>query len=236
MVSDERGMTGEFSAIAADRGRLGRTSAAQRVAELLCEHITEGRLAPGTRLSEEALGEALAVSRNTLREAFRLLVDQRLLVHELNRGVFVRVLRPEDVADIFTLRLALELVGVRSAPHAAPQRMAAVRVALANAEAAEERGDWVAVGTADLRFHQAIAALAGSERIDDCMERLLAELRLAFGAVSDAQALHEPFLRWNQALAGLLESGARDDVEVELTRYLDDARRVIVNAMTETTG
>lgn len=114
--------------------------------------------------------------------------------------------------------------------------MAAVRVALANAEAAEERGDWVAVGTADLRFHQAIAALAGSERIDDCMERLLAELRLAFGAVSDAQALHEPFLRWNQALAGLLESGARDDVEVELTRYLDDARRVIVNAMTETTG
>ncbi|MGE7435103.1 GntR family transcriptional regulator [Kitasatospora sp. NPDC001175] len=231
MVGGEQGSTGAFGALAAERGRLERTGVAQRVAEVLRDHITEGRLAPGTRLSEEALGEALAVSRNTLREAFRLLVDQRLVVHELNRGVFVRILTPEDVDDIFTLRLALETAGVRAAPRAAPERLAQVRIALAQAEAAEGRGDWVAVGTADLRFHQSVAGLAGSMRIDDCMSRLLAELRLAFGAVPTAHGLHEPFLRRNQILAGLLESGESDDVEVELTRYLDDARRVIVTAM-----
>ncbi|MGK4585646.1 GntR family transcriptional regulator [Kitasatospora sp. HPMI-4] len=231
MVGGEQGAAGAFGALAADRGRLERTGVAQRVAEVLREHITEGRLAPGTRLLEEALGEALAVSRNTLREAFRLLVDQRLVVHELNRGVFVRVLTPLDVDDIFTLRLALEMAGVRAARHAAPELMARVRIALAQAEAAEQRADWVAVGTADLRFHHAVAALAGSRRIDDCMSRLLAELRLAFGAVPTADGFHEPFLRRNQILAGLLESGESDDAEVELTRYLDDARRVIVHAM-----
>ncbi|MFF9640996.1 GntR family transcriptional regulator [Kitasatospora aureofaciens] len=226
-------MTGVFDALAADRGRLERASAAQRVAEVLRDHITEGRLAPGTRLSEEALGEALTVSRNTLREAFRLLADERLVVHELNRGVFVRILEPADVADIYTLRLALETAGVRALRSAAPERLAALRAALDRAEAAEAIGDWVTVGTADLHFHQAVAGIAGSRRIDECMARLLAELRLAFAAVPSARALHAPFLRRNQTLTGLLESGEIDDAEVELTSYLNDARAVIVRAMTE---
>ncbi|WBP90115.1 GntR family transcriptional regulator [Kitasatospora cathayae] len=224
-------MTGVFDALAADRGRLERASAAQRVAEVLRDHITEGLLAPGTRLSEEALGEALTVSRNTLREAFRLLADERLVVHELNRGVFVRILEPADVADIYTLRLALETAGVRSLRCAAPERLAAVRAALNRAEAAEAIGDWVTVGTADLHFHQAVAGIAGSERIDECMARLVAELRLAFAAVPSARGLHAPFLRRNQTLTGLLESGEIDDAEVELTSYLNDARAVIVRAM-----
>ncbi|GAA1935608.1 GntR family transcriptional regulator [Kitasatospora viridis] len=228
-------MTGVFDALAADRSRLARASAAQRVAELLREHITEGRLAPGTRLSEEQLGAALGVSRNTLREAFRLLADQRLVAHELNRGVFVRTLGPQDVVDIYVLRLALEVAGVRAVRRATPERLAAVRSALARAEEAEQRGDWGAVGTADLHFHLAVAGLADSERIDECMVRLAAELRLAFAAVPSAHALHEPFLRRNQVLAGLLESGEIDDAEVELTRYLDDARTVIVHAMTSST-
>ena len=65
------------------------------------------------------------------------------------------------------------------------------------------------------------------------MARLMAELRLAFAAVPSARALHAPFLRRNQTLTGLLESGEIDDAEVELTSYLNDARAVIVRAMTE---
>jgi DNA-binding GntR family transcriptional regulator len=224
---------GLFDALVTDRGRLGRVGAAQRVAEVLRERITEGHLPPGTRLAEEALCEALAVSRNTLREAFRLLSDERLVVHEMNRGVFVRVLTPEDVADIYTMRLALETVGVRAAGRAAPESLAALGTALAAADAAQEQGDWVAVGTADLRFHQAVAALAGSERINECLARLLAELRLAFGAVPSAHRLHEPFLRRNKALARLLEAGETAAAEAELTNYLDDARVEITNSMKE---
>jgi DNA-binding GntR family transcriptional regulator len=56
---------------------------------LLRTHIMEGLFPPGTRLSEEVLGQALGVSRNTLREAFRLLCHERLAVHQMNRGIFV---------------------------------------------------------------------------------------------------------------------------------------------------
>ncbi len=41
--------------------------------DILRSRISEGYFPPGTRLSEDSIGGALGVSRNTLREAFRLL-------------------------------------------------------------------------------------------------------------------------------------------------------------------
>jgi DNA-binding GntR family transcriptional regulator len=67
----------------------------------------------GTRLSEDSTGGALGVFCNTLREAFRLLTHERLLVHELNRGVFVRVLTVEDVEDVYRTRALVECAVVR---------------------------------------------------------------------------------------------------------------------------
>ncbi|MGP3925802.1 GntR family transcriptional regulator [Streptomyces sp. 8N616] len=207
------------------------SGAAQRVADVLRERIARGTLPPGTRLSEESLGSGLGVSRNTLREAFRLLADGRLVVHELNRGVFVRVLGPGDVIDIYTTRRALETAGVRAAPNAPPERFGALRQAVSAAGAAAESGDWSTVGTADLHFHQALGGLAGSPRIDEYLTRLMAELRLAFLAMPSPRDLHEPFLRRNRLIAALLESGETDRAEAELERYLGDAQQMILDIM-----
>ncbi|MEU3752808.1 GntR family transcriptional regulator [Streptomyces olivoreticuli] len=208
-------------------------STAQRVADALRDRIEGGGLPPGTRLSEEALGRELGVSRNTLREAFRLLVHESLVVHLLNRGVFVRVLEPADVTDIYRVRAALETAGVRAADGAGAAPRAAVTEAVARAERAAADGDWQEVGSADLRFHRALAGLAGSARIDSAMDRLLAELRLAFHAMPSPRRFHEPFLPRNRALATLLENGEYGRAEAELTTYLDDARQLILDTMRE---
>ncbi|MFF7730025.1 GntR family transcriptional regulator [Streptomyces sp. NPDC008001] len=208
-------------------------STAQRAAGVLRDRIEGGSLPPGTRLSEEALGRDLGVSRNTLREAFRLLVHESLVVYRLNRGVFVRVIGPEDVTDIYRLRAALESAGVRAAAGAGPALREAVTAAVDRAERAAAEGDWQEVGSADIAFHRALAALSGSPRTDAAMDRLLAELRLAFHAMPSPRRFHEPFLARNRTLAGLLEDGAYARAESELTTYLDDALDLILGAMRE---
>ncbi|MFI9204252.1 GntR family transcriptional regulator [Streptomyces sp. NPDC053048] len=208
-------------------------STAQRVATALRDRIEGGGLPPGTRLSEEALGRDLGVSRNTLREAFRLLIHESLVVHRLNRGVFVRVLEPTDVTDIYRMRAALETAGVRAAAGAGAAPLAAVPEAVARAEAAAADGDWREVGSADLRFHRALAALAGSARVDAAMDRLMAELRLAFHEMPSPRRFHEPFVARNRALADLLAAGEYGRAEAELTTYLDDALRLILDVMRE---
>lgn len=107
-------MAEQLTGLADDRALLGRTSTAERVSDILRSRIAEGYFPPGTRLSEDSIGGALGVSRNTLRESFRLLTHERLLVHELNRGVFVRVLTVEDVEDIYRTRSLVECAVVRA--------------------------------------------------------------------------------------------------------------------------
>lgn len=207
-----------------------RSSTAERVAELLRHRVIEGDLPPGRRLSEEQLVDVLHVSRNTLREAFRLLTHEGLLVHRLHRGVFVPELDEDDLVDLYRLRRTIECDVVRRLGVIDPVRLRPLHGDVAAGEDAARRGDWVAVGTANMRFHQHLVALAGSRRIDETAARLLAELRLAFHAVDAPQRLHEPYVSRNRALLDLLADGEAERAAKELEDYLHDSEAELLAA------
>ncbi|MCF3960088.1 GntR family transcriptional regulator [Streptomyces fuscigenes] len=224
-----------LSELLAAREALSRKSTAERVAAILRERIAQGSFPPGSRLSEERIGQALGISRNTLREAFRLLTHERLLVHRLNRGAFVRVLTAADIADIYRVRQVVECAAVRS--HGMrPQPLDQVEAAVEAGRHAAETGDWPACGTANIHFHQAIAGLAGSERLDDLMRGVLAELRLAFHIMDDPRRFHEPYLTRNKELLTALESGDVAGAERMLGFYLEDSRRQLAEAYPDPAG
>lgn len=204
------------------RGRVGRGTVAEQAAQVLRDEITSGSLAPGTRLSEEALGAALGISRNTLREAFRLLAHEGLVEHRVNRGVFICSLGPEDGADLFRIRRALELSALRLVSEVRDEHLAELEVAVAESDAAVRAGDWIGVGTANLAFHRAVVALAESPRMNDAIQRALAQMRLVFQSRGDQQQLHTPYLGRNRLIYDLIREGRLKDAERELARYLDE--------------
>lgn len=216
-------------ALARDRSGLVHASTADRVTELLRTHIMEGLFPPGTRLSEEVIGQALGVSRNTLREAFRLLCHERLAVHQMNRGIFVPVLTREDVTDIYALRRLIEGSAARMAATSTMTARLAVRTAVDAAESAAAAGRWFEVRTADLHFHQAIAALAASPRVDELMRRALAELRLIFHAMADPEQFHAPYVGRNRTIAESIMLGHGEAAERELLGYLAEAEHQILS-------
>jgi DNA-binding GntR family transcriptional regulator len=216
------------------RPLLDRKSTAERVTDILRDMITEGRLLPGTKLAEEAIGEALGVSRNTLRESFRLLTHERLLVHELNYGVSVRTLAQSDVTRLYHARRIVECAAIRELtaglPAALADALADVQKAVDDGEDAARAGNWHDVGTANMRFHQALVALAGSERLDEFMTQLLAELRLAFYVMKNRRQFHEPYLARNRELLTVLQSGDYARAGALLAAYLADAEAQLTAA------
>ena len=242
-MSTDSSLGERFADLEKDRHLLGRSSTAERVAAILRDRITVGQLPPGTQLAEAAIVEALAVSRNTLREAFRLLTHERLLVHELNRGVFVRTLSEQDVIEIYRVRRLIELAALRGLIEGDAEaldrdrdgrdRLAEVAVAVTDAEQAAEENRWQDVGTANLRFHRALVELADSPRIDDFMAQILAELRLVFHVISDPRNLHEPYIVRNRQVFEALRGGDIEGAEVLLKEYFDDAERQLVQAHAE---
>jgi len=211
-----------------ERWRLARSGAAERVTEILREQITGGLFAPGTRLSEESIGEALGVSRNTLREAFRLLGHEGLVVHELNRGVFVRVLTADDVTDLYLLRQIVEVSALELAALRPAVELDQLISVVAQAESAAVDDRWSEVATLDLQFHYELVALAASPRLNQLMQRLLAELRLAFHAMSRSNEFHDPYLVRNRKIVTLLQEKRFDQTTRELRTYLDDAHRQLM--------
>jgi DNA-binding GntR family transcriptional regulator len=232
-MSSTEGSTDWAEKLADDRAAVGRSSTAQRVAEILRDRITEGLLPPGTKLSEDAIGAALGVSRNTLREAFRLLLHERLATHELSRGVYVRVLDANDVADVYRVRRLLETAALRNAHSAPPRVLDKLEMAVVEGEQAAADGRWRDVGTANMHLHQAIAGLSMSPRIEEFMRQLLAELRLAFHVMNDPKTFHAPYLTWHRRLIEPILAGDMDAAERMLHEYLDVAERQLLEAFSK---
>ncbi|MET9449603.1 GntR family transcriptional regulator [Streptomyces cinerochromogenes] len=228
-------MAEQLTGLAGDRVLLGRTSTAERVSDILRSRIAEGYFPPGTRLSEDSIGGALGVSRNTLREAFRLLTHERLLVHELNRGVFVRVLTVEDVEDIYRTRSLVECAVVRGLG-APPYRLGGLVAAVEEGRTAAAENDWKGLGTANIHFHRELVSLAGSERTDELMRSVFAELRLAFHVVDDPRRLHEPYLTRNAQILQELQAGNRRGAERMLETYLADSLERVVEVYRRRVG
>ncbi|AXB44957.1 GntR family transcriptional regulator [Amycolatopsis albispora] len=223
--------SGDPSAVlAGDRGTLARAGTAERVAQILRQRITEGVFLPGTRLSEPAISGALGVSRNTLREAFQLLAHERLAVRELNRGVFVSVLTAPDIEDLYRIRRMVECAAVREAADREDLVLTGLEAALAEGKQAALDEDWRAVGTASIRWHQALCELSGSDRVAGTMRQVLAETRLFFVLTESTQAFFEPYLARHEKIIGHLRRRRFDLAEQALERYLRDAERQLLAA------
>ena len=203
------------------------TSVSERTAEQLRHMIVEGEFSPGQRLSEQAFSARLNVSRNTLREVFRLLTQDGLLRHEANRGVFVAEPSMSAVIDIYRVRRLIECQALAQAHpvHPARRRM---REAVERSIKAREERDWRAVGTANMDFHTAVVALADSERLNKVFDRLLAELRLAFGLLQDPEFLHAPYVDRNLEMLERVEAGDFKGAAAAMEAYLTHSERIVL--------
>src|SRR5512133_3967777 len=126
-----------------ERSQIHRVSVADQVAGILRQRILEGELRPGAALMEIPLAESLGVSRNTLREAMRILSLEGLLKRNMHRGIAVAQLSLRDVQEIYHVRRVLEISAIHAAKAPAPELLRELRAALEQYEAAVRTRNWV---------------------------------------------------------------------------------------------
>lgn len=153
-------------------------SLAQEAAEVIRNEILAGRFGQGKRLIETRIAEQLSVSRGPVREAFKLLRAEGLLLEERHRGTFVVSLRTSDVREIYGLRAAIE--GRAAKLMASAQDDAAIRRLRELYEQMEreaEDGDVTEVYARDLAFHDGLCRLSGNGRLHEVFVRYVPMLR-----------------------------------------------------------
>ena len=79
------------------------------------ESIMKNEFKPGDCLSENALAQALGMSRTPIREAIKVLSSEGLIEIHNGVGAFIKHITVKEIHDIFEVRSALECIAVDSA-------------------------------------------------------------------------------------------------------------------------
>ena len=220
--------------------------AVEGVVNALRAMILDGQYGPGDRLDESTLVGRLDVSRNTLRESFRVLAYEHIVEHLPNRGVFVRYLTLDEARNVYRTRRLLECGALREAAQRrldaesmSPRErqvfendwhdsVAAIQRAVQVGIEARVVDDWDGVGTANGQFHLALARLASNDVISRTLRGLIAEMRLLFLVVGGARDVHQSYLDDNIHIATLVERGELIRASIALEEYLLRAEQEVV--------
>ena len=141
------------------------------IVKALEEDIIFGRLAPGTRLVEDALMGRFPVSRHMIRQALYQLERLGVVTRERNKGAMVRSLAISEVQQIYEVRELLQRQAALMIPLPAP---AAVRDKLM--EIHEEYGWNVDQGSlrgvheCNDRFHLTLFSACGNDYLVESIE------------------------------------------------------------------
>lgn len=180
-----------------------KTSIVDRLSDKIRQRILRNEIKAGEALRQEALAEAYGVSRMPIREAFRQLEAEGLVVFNPHRGVVVSEMSVEEVEELFDLRLLLETDMIsRAASQASPADHARAREILDRSQTAYETGDVEHWGELNWAFHSALYAPAGRPRALQLLQTLNSnidryvrlQLLLTRSAPSRAHAEHSDLL------------------------------------------
>ncbi len=147
-------------------------SIADQIFEQLEKDILSGQYARGELLSEVGLAKQLGVSRTPVREAIRRL-EQENILHETGRGLLVVGISPEDMMDMYEIRLQIEGPAARrAAARITDDELAAMRETLDLQrfyvdKGAEANSDQIK--NLDSRFHEQLYSSCGSKAFSDTL-------------------------------------------------------------------
>jgi DNA-binding GntR family transcriptional regulator len=92
-----------------------RSSLALEVAKKLRREILTGNIQPGERILEQEISQVMRTSRGPVRDALVRLEHEGLVVREPNRSAVVANMTVDDVEEVCSLRLSLEMLALRYA-------------------------------------------------------------------------------------------------------------------------
>jgi DNA-binding GntR family transcriptional regulator len=126
--------------------------------------IRMGKYRAGDRLIPEEIAAEIDTSRMPVREAFRRLASEGLVVIRPNRGAIVRGLDADEMEEVFCMRGALEGLAAKLAlPGIMPAHIAELARLIEVMESHEQDAhQWV---SAHRNFHEYLCQLSGRKRL-----------------------------------------------------------------------
>ncbi|WP_425642277.1 GntR family transcriptional regulator [Marinomonas gallaica] len=171
----------------------------------LRQRILSGDLEEGALIRQELLAQEYDVSRMPVREALKRLDAEGLVVFQNHRGATVTKHTLDEIAEIFDLRIQLEVALFQHAiPKMTEQDFTECAALLEEMDASYEKSDVAQWGPLNTLFHQCLYRAAGRHLTEALLERVTLQASRYVGLHIDitnhrARSDHQSLLEFARA-------------------------------------
>jgi len=201
----------------------------QKIYSHLREQLLNGEILPHQHLVETRIAKEIGTSRTPIREALHSLELEGLIESIPRVGYVVKAIHEDEVEEICEIRAAIEGVGARWAMEKAPQKLIEdLRKNIAISEEKTVQGDPKAFVELDAQFHEIIARLSGSKRLQELGQTLR---RHMLRYRTQSIYLTENVLTAIQGHKGILEAiekGNLEEVGRAIKHHLEQSKKDIL--------
>jgi len=191
-----------------------------QVYQALLDAISDGSLPPRSRITQEEIAQQLAVSRQPVLQALRLLKQDGLVLDAPGRGVQVAPLDAAGIVGVYQVRGALDALAARLA---AAHRDAPDPKLIERGRKAAHGRSVAAMIDADMAFHQAIYAASRNPLIERSAKLHWSHVRRAMGASLQRSSLRETVWDEHQAIAAAIAAGDAPRAERLMQQHCEHA-------------
>ena len=205
----------------------------ERVWRVLLDAICEGSLAPGARIMQEDVAAQLAVSRQPVLQALRLLKKDGFVLDAPGRGVLVAPLDVVQIERIYQVRSTLDALAARLA---AEHRYKLPAEIIRQGREALKSAQIKPMLEADARFHGAIYEASGNPLIAQSAQLHWAHIRRAMGAVLQVSSMRASIWEEHEAIAGAIAAGQAERAETLMREHGQAAGRNLARLLSQALG
>jgi len=201
----------------------------QKIYSHLREQLLNGEIPPHQHLVETKIAKEVGISRTPIREALHSLELEGLIESIPRVGYVVKPINEDEVGEICEIRGAIEGVGARWAMEKAHDKLIEdLRQNISMSEEIVAQGNPKAFVELDAQFHEIIARLSGSRRLQELGQTLRRHmLRYRIQSIY----LTENVLRAIEGHKGILEAiekGQWEEVARAIRYHLEQSKKDIL--------
>lgn len=220
---------------------LDHTDLTEQTYTVLKDRILNRQLRPGEKISIPEVAHALGVSRTPVTDALKRLASEGLVEIVPRRGTFVSELTARDVAELFDIRILIELYSAEAILNndKVDQVLEDIREPMAGMERAvvdDDYGDYDAFIANDRDLHLALVKLTGNQRLIRIYSDMNVHMRVArmhyLNSVEDARQVQQE----HEAIVEAFRRGDPHQVKEALGTHITNVEERILDILEQRGG
>lgn len=205
------------------------------LAGLIEQSIIRLEFAPGAHLTELQICEEFDVSRSPVRDAFRKLESQGLVVRHKRRGIRVTPMTLQDLNEIYVVRTPLEVIAASLATdNATDEDLAFLAKQVERLDAALHSEDADEFFEANMAYFDRVHGITGNHTLENILRTIEKQaMRYRYFAHSYSRQMQENSVACLRKILGHLRDRDVDAVRRTTEEMMIEAHKMIAEILTQ---